>query len=92
MVDDVDESRTHSTHCTPHDSPDFTTGTVALLLNRMPFHPAKQQPIEKFSAPSVLSVDKKWVAGDQSAPSFFVWFVDKNGLCASIHRKQDGSE
>jgi len=35
----------------------ITTGTVALLLNRMPFHPSKQQPY-KFSALSVLSVDK----------------------------------
>jgi hypothetical protein len=29
----------------------------------------------KFSALSVLSVDKKWVAGDQSAPSPFEHFV-----------------
>jgi len=34
----------------------------------MPFHPSKQQP-DKFSALSVLSVDKKWVADGQSAPS-----------------------
>jgi len=33
MVDDVGESRTRSMHSTPHDSPDFTTGTVALLFN-----------------------------------------------------------
>jgi hypothetical protein len=32
MVDDVGESRTRSMHCTPHDSPNFTTGTVALLF------------------------------------------------------------
>ena len=32
MVDDVGENRTHSMHCTPHDNPDFTAGTVALLF------------------------------------------------------------
>jgi len=46
----------------PHRILNITTGTVALLLNRMPFHPSKQQPY-KFSEFSVLSVDKKWVVG-----------------------------
>jgi len=29
--------------------------------NRMPPHPSEQHPLEKNSALSVLSVDKKWV-------------------------------
>jgi hypothetical protein len=38
----------------------ITTGTVALLLNRVPSHPSKQQPYKfsEFSVLSVLSVDK----------------------------------
>jgi hypothetical protein len=38
---------------------------------RVPFHPSKQQPY-KFSALSVLSVDKKWVVGVSHAKSFRV--------------------
>jgi len=36
----------------------ITTGMVAPLLNRVPFHPSKQRPY-KFSALPVFSVDKK---------------------------------
>jgi hypothetical protein len=41
----------------------ITTGTVALLFKPLAIHPSEQQPYKKFSAPSVLSVDKKWVVG-----------------------------
>jgi hypothetical protein len=40
-------------------------------------HPSRQHPLKKISVFSVLSVDKKWVVGRQSAPSFFVVFSSK---------------
>ena len=35
----------------------------------------------------MLSVDKKWVAGDQSAPSLFVWFVVKKSFLDTVELK-----
>jgi hypothetical protein len=45
-------------------------GRLRYFLNRVPFHPSKQQPYIKFSEFSVLSVDKNWVGGRQPTPSF----------------------
>ena len=58
MVEDVDESRTHSVHCTPHGSPDFTTGTVALLFKPHAVPSARAATYIKFSC--VLCVP--WLA------------------------------
>jgi hypothetical protein len=48
-------------------------GRLRHFLNRVPFHPSKQQPY-KFSEFSVLSVDKKIGCGRQPTPSLFVSF------------------
>ena len=65
MVEDVDESRTHSVHCTPHGSPDFTTGTVALLFKPRAVSSARAATHIKF--PCVLCVP--WLENPFWTPS-----------------------
>ena len=46
----------------PHRILNITTGTVALLLNHMPFHPSKQRPYKIFRAFRAFR-GQKWVVG-----------------------------